>query len=61
MMALLPLLASLLLLLLAPLASPHGNMLRPPTWWDRGGTNTHIGCGTLDLPDTEFSEVHDGR
>ena len=37
----------------------HGNMIHPPNWFDRGDTNTvtKIGCGALDLPNTEFSDT----
>merc|ERR1719516_568637 len=49
-------------LFLPSLVAGHGNILSPPAWWDRGGENTKIGCGTLDLPENnEFSNVHDGR
>jgi len=62
-MQLLLLLPKMLFFLLLPnLVSAHGNILSPPAWWDRGGENTKIGCGTLDLPvDNEFSNVHDGK
>jgi len=53
--------STLHLLGLMTLVSGHGNMFSPPTWWDRGGTNTKIGCGVLDLPDNEFTDVHDGK
>ena len=43
------------------LVSCHGNMFSPPAWWDRGSTNTKIGCGVLNLPDNEYSDVHNGR
>merc|ERR1712240_745496 len=33
----------------------HGNMIRPRTWWNpEGWDGNHVGCGVLDLPDTEF-------
>ena len=32
-----------------------GNMIRPRTWWNPvGWDGNHVGCGVLDLPDTEF-------
>jgi len=52
----------LLLILLPSLVSSHGNIISPKAWWDRGGENTKIGCGSLDLTlNNEFSEVHDGK
>jgi len=42
------------------LVSSHGNMISPPAWWDRGGTNGEIGCGVLNLPENEFSDAHNG-
>ena len=41
------------------LVTGHGNMVRPPAWWDsdqagwhwdESGKNTKIGCGVLGLP-----------
>ena len=30
-------------------------MIRPRTWWNPvGWDGNHVGCGVLDLPDTEF-------
>ena len=30
-------------------------MIRPRTWWNpEGWDGNHVGCGVLDLPDTEF-------
>ena len=26
-------------------------------YWDENGSETHLGCGELDLPDTEYSHV----
>ena len=57
------------LLYLSPAALGHGNMVRPMPWWDvheagaywdQNGHDTHVGCGVLDLPHTEF-EDHSGR
>jgi len=48
----------------------HGNLVWPLAWWDADhagwywdseGHNNHLGCGVLDLPDTEYSAVHDGK
>jgi len=42
-------------LLLIPSIMGHGNMIRPRTWWNPvGWDGNHVGCGVLDLPDTEF-------
>jgi len=58
--------------LLPSLVLGHGNMVYPPIWQDKEaagwywtqdghGSNNHIGCGVLDLPeDNEYSNVHDG-
>ena len=44
----------------------HGNMVNPMTWWDvnqfgwtwgETGGNNHLGCGVLDLPENEFTDV----
>ena len=44
----------------------HGNMVRPMAWWDAnqsgwywdaGVADNGVGCGVLDLPDSEFVEV----
>jgi len=49
------------------LVEGHGNMVFPMTWWDRhhagwywndqGGEN-HLGCGVLDLPDSDWYDPH---
>merc|ERR1719167_1437618 len=42
-------------LFLIPSIMGHGNMIRPRTWWNpEGWDGNHVGCGVLDLPDTEF-------
>ena len=34
-----------------------GNMMRPRTWWNpEGSDQKYVGCGLLDLPDTEYEE-----
>merc|ERR1712179_750267 len=57
------------LLYLSPAVLGHGNMVWPMPWWDvheagaywdQNGHDTHVGCGVLDLPHTEF-EDHSGR
>ena len=54
---------------LCPAVLGHGNMVWPMPWWDsheagaywdNSGHDTHVGCGVLDLPHTEF-EDHSGR
>ena len=44
----------------------HGNMVRPMAWWDAnqsgwywdaGVADNGVGCGVLELPDSEFVEV----
>merc|ERR1712215_342840 len=58
-----------ILLYLSPAVLGHGNMVWPMPWWDvheagaywdQNGHDTHVGCGVLDLPHTEF-EDHSGR
>merc|ERR1712114_6899 len=53
-----------------PSTKGHGNLLWPLAWydanhagwyWDEHGNNNHIGCGVQDLPDSEYSDVHDGK
>ena len=48
------------------LVNGHGNMVKPMTWWDSNevgwcwsetGANNHLGCGVLDLPENEFTDV----
>ena len=59
----------LLFVILLPastLVHGHGNMVKPYPWWDtqkigwwhdENGDKSNIGCGSLDLPPTEFEEV----
>ena len=44
----------------------HGSMVKPFAWWDKdqlgwyfdeNGDRSDVGCGTLDLPDSEFEEL----
>merc|ERR1712098_882604 len=47
-------------LFLIPSIMGHGNMIRPRTWWNpEGWDGNHVGCGVLDLPDTEFEHHND--
>ena len=48
----------------------HGNMVRPYAWWDANKIGWYflenqdeslVGCGTLNLPPTEFEVVNNGR
>ena len=48
------------------LVNGHGNMVKPYAWWDKqkigwwydeNKEKTDVGCGNLDLPDTEYVEL----
>ena len=63
MMGLKCLLCVPLLLQASAIVDGHGNMVRPMAWWDAnqsgwywdaGVADNGVGCGVLDLPDSEF-------
>jgi len=51
-----------LILSLIGFASGHGNIVKPPAWFHRGGSHLQIGCGVLGLStDQEYSNSHNGK